>query len=86
MEANGEPGLISTASDLIHVMKDAIRYCECKLRVNSMFEANFSNSFPDPQKDLASEELVNRSEDLLRCLRLRTNALQLLSAWDVIFV
>ena len=51
-----------------------------------MFEANFSNSFPDPQKDLASEELVNRSEDLLRCLRLGTKALQLLSAWDVIFV
>ena len=51
-----------------------------------MFEANFSNYFPDPQKDLASEELVNRSEDLLRCLRLRTNAPQLLSAWDVIFV
>ena len=51
-----------------------------------MFEANFSNSFPDPQKDLASEELVNRSEDLLRCLRLRTIAPQLPSAWDVIFV
>ena len=51
-----------------------------------MFEANFSNSFPDPQKDLASEELVNRSEDLLRCLRLGTDALQLLSAGDVIFV
>ena len=84
--ALGEPGLISTASDLIHVKKDAIRYCECKLRVNSMFEANFSNSFPDPQNDLASEEQVNRSEDLLRCLRLGIDVLQLLSALDVIFV
>ena len=51
-----------------------------------MFEANFSNSFPDPQNDLASEEQVNRSEDLLRCLRLGIDVLQLLSAFDVIFV
>ena len=56
------------------------------LRVNSMSEANFSNSFPDLHKDLASEELVDRSEDLLRILRLGTDALQLLSACDVIFV
>ena len=51
-----------------------------------MFEANFSNSFPDPQNDLASEEQVNRSEDLLRCLRFGIDVLQLLSALDVIFV
>ena len=51
-----------------------------------MYEANFSNSFPDLHKDLASEELVNRSEDLLRILGLGTDALQLLSACDVIFV
>ena len=51
-----------------------------------MFEANFSNSFPDQQNDQASEEQVNRSEDLLRCLRLGIDVLQLLSALDVIFV
>ena len=51
-----------------------------------MFEVNFFNCFLNLRKDLASEELAQRSEDLLRCLWLRTDALLLLSACDVIFV
>ena len=33
-----------------------------------MFEVNFFNCFLNLHKDLASEELAQRSEDLLRCL------------------
>ena len=51
-----------------------------------MFEVNFFNCFLNLRKDLALEELAQRSEDLLRCLWLRTDALLLLSACDVIFV
>ena len=51
-----------------------------------MFEVNFCNCFLNLRKDLALEELAQRSEDLLRCLWLRTDALLLLSACDVIFV
>ena len=45
-----------------------------------MFEVNFCNCFPNLRKDLASEELAQRSEDLLRCLWLGTDALLLLPA------
>ena len=51
-----------------------------------MFEVNFFNCFLNLRKDLALEKLAQRSEDLLRCLWLRTDALLLLSACDVIFV
>ena len=51
-----------------------------------MFDVNFCNCFPNLRKYLASEELAQRSEDLLRCLWLGTDALLLLPACDVIFV
>ena len=50
-----------------------------------MFEVNFFNCFLKLRKDLATEERAQRSEDLLRCLWLRTDALLLVSACDVIF-
>ena len=40
-----------------------------------MFEVNFCNCFRNLRKDLASEELAQRSEDLLRCLWLRIHTL-----------
>ena len=51
-----------------------------------MFDVNFCNCFLNLRKDLASEELAQRSEDLLRCLWLGNDALLLLPACDVIFV
>ena len=51
-----------------------------------MFEVNFCNYFLNLRKDLASEALAQRSKDLLHCLWLRTDALLLLSACDVMFV
>ena len=51
-----------------------------------MFEVIFSNIFLDLNEHSASEELEHRGEDLPSCLWLGTDALLLLSAWDVIFV
>ena len=51
-----------------------------------MFDVNFCNCFLNLRKDLASEELAKRSEDLLRCLWLGNDALLLLPSCDVIFV
>ena len=51
-----------------------------------MFEVIFSNIFLDLHEHSASEEMENRGEDLPSCLWLGTDALLLLSAWDVIFV
>ena len=49
-----------------------------------MLEVIFSNIFLNLHEKSASEEL--ESEEFLRCLWLRTDALMLLSVWDVIFV
>ena len=50
-----------------------------------MFEVNFCNCFLNLRKDLASEELAQRSEDLLRCLWLRTDALLATSYTSLVF-
>ena len=51
-----------------------------------MLEVIFSNIFLDLHEDSATEELEHRGEELLRFLWLGTDALLLLSVWDVIFV
>lgn len=51
-----------------------------------MIEVVFSYTFQNLHENLASEGLEHRSEDLLRCFRLGTDALLLLSAYDVTFV
>ena len=50
-----------------------------------MVEVVFSYTFQNLRENLASEGLEHRSEDLLRCFRLGTDALLLLSGCGVVF-